>query len=280
MVSNFILEIQSVYNQLTKAEKKVATFVMENAQEVLYMSITDLANACELGDTSVYRFCRSVGLQGYQEFKLRLSLGITSHIQENIEPSDDNTFAFRAKGRVQSYKKALKETLQLIDEQQLMKVVKKIEKADRVYFFGVGNSRLSALVARNKFNRITNKIQCITDTDIQRMLSNIMSEKDLIIIISYSGETKENIDIAKNAKKSGATVACITRYIKSPLTDFVDIILLCGANENPIIGGDIEVRICQMFVIDMIFEEYYERNQLTSKEGGMKTKNAIMDKMY
>ena len=38
------------------------------------MSITDLADACEVGDASVYRFCRTMKLQGYQEFKMKLSL--------------------------------------------------------------------------------------------------------------------------------------------------------------------------------------------------------------
>ena len=45
--SNIILQIQATYNQLTKAEKKVADYVLQNKKEVLYMSITDLADACE-----------------------------------------------------------------------------------------------------------------------------------------------------------------------------------------------------------------------------------------
>lgn len=280
MPSSFIIEVQSVYNQLTKAEKKVATYIMKHPQDVLYMSITELADACELGDTSVYRFCRSVGLQGYQEFKMRLSLSLAPDQTVVFETGEENSFSARAKRRMNQYMKSLAETIHLIDEQQLMRVVKKMERAKRVYFFGTGNSNLSALVARNKFNRITNKVQCITDIDVQMMLSNIMSERDLLVIVSYSGETQENIDIAKNAKNSGAMVACITRYKKSPLTTYVDVCLLCGGNENPDIGGDIEISVCQMYIIDMLFEEYYKRNYISAKEKGIKTKNAIMDKIY
>ena len=36
-----LLQIQAAYNQFTKAEKKVATYVLEHTEEVLYMSITD-----------------------------------------------------------------------------------------------------------------------------------------------------------------------------------------------------------------------------------------------
>ncbi len=51
---------------MTKAEKKVADYILENAQEVLFMSITDLAAACKVGETTVFRFCKSMKLQGYQ----------------------------------------------------------------------------------------------------------------------------------------------------------------------------------------------------------------------
>ena len=74
--TSIILQIQSEYNQLTKAEKKVADYVLQNKKEVLYMSITDLADACHVGDTSVYRFCRTMKLDGYQDFKMKLSLSL------------------------------------------------------------------------------------------------------------------------------------------------------------------------------------------------------------
>ena len=69
MKRDFITKIKSCYNQLTKAEKKVADFILANPKDVLFMSITDLAEACEVGDTSVFRFCKTMDLKGYQELK-------------------------------------------------------------------------------------------------------------------------------------------------------------------------------------------------------------------
>ena len=76
MPSDFITKIRSSYNQLTKAEKKVADYILAYPKDVLFMSITDLAEACEVGDTSVFRFCKTMELKGYQEFKMMLSLSI------------------------------------------------------------------------------------------------------------------------------------------------------------------------------------------------------------
>ena len=67
--NDFLLNIQSIYPSLTKAEKKVADYTLQNSKAVRFLSITDLAEACHVSLTSVFRFCKVLKLQGYQEFK-------------------------------------------------------------------------------------------------------------------------------------------------------------------------------------------------------------------
>ncbi|MEG2700789.1 MAG: MurR/RpiR family transcriptional regulator, partial [Hungatella sp.] len=76
MQRDFLTKMRAAYNQFTKAEKKVADYILENPRDVLFMSITDLAEACAVGDTSVFRFCKTMELKGYQEFKMMLSLSL------------------------------------------------------------------------------------------------------------------------------------------------------------------------------------------------------------
>ena len=61
MQSDFLAKVHTMYNQFTKAEKKVADFILQNPKKVLFMSITELADECQVGDTSVFRFCRTMG---------------------------------------------------------------------------------------------------------------------------------------------------------------------------------------------------------------------------
>ena len=51
MNPDIFTSIRSHYNVFTKAEKKVADFVLENPRQILDMSITDLADRCGIGDT-------------------------------------------------------------------------------------------------------------------------------------------------------------------------------------------------------------------------------------
>lgn len=282
--TNFILKIQASYNQLTKAEKKVADFVIKNQQKVLYMSITDLADACKVGDTSVYRFCRTMNLSGYQEFKMKLSLSQGADIkrQSSIKDRDKNDSSIDsiAHNTAQLHKSAIDETLMLLNKENFEKTIELFEKAQRVFFFGVGDSLLTAEEARNKFLRLTNKVVCITDPHMQAMAASLSTKDDLIIIISYSGATKDNIHVANVAKEAGAKIACITHYQKSPLTAYSDAILLCGSNEGPLEGGSLSAKISQLYLIDLLYQEYYHRNFDICKQNNESTSIAVVEKLF
>ena len=49
MQGDFLIKVRAVYNQFTKAEKKVADYILQHPKDVLFMSITDLAEACNVG---------------------------------------------------------------------------------------------------------------------------------------------------------------------------------------------------------------------------------------
>lgn len=280
----FIRSIQSTYNQFTKVEKKVADYILGHQKEVLFLTITELADTCKVGDTSVYRFCRTMGLQGYQEFKMRLSLSL-SELNLEIEERDDKdteeeSFLRLAKDTMNRHISAITETNKLISQKAYLKVVQMIEEAREVYFMGIGDSLQAALDARNKFIRITDKVRCIMDPHIQAMTAAMLRETDLVIIISYSGSTKDNIQVARLVKETGAKLVCITRFIKSPLTAYADETLLCGANEGPLQGGSISNKISQLYVIDVLYSEYYQRNHEEGKKNKEKTSRAVVEKLF
>ena len=65
---NLMNKITLYYSQMTKAEKKVADFVLSSPQEALASTITDLSKHCGVGETSVFRFCRVKRLSRFQTF--------------------------------------------------------------------------------------------------------------------------------------------------------------------------------------------------------------------
>ena len=280
--SSLVLEIQLSYNQFTKTEKKIADYVLQNTNKVLFMSITELAEECNVAEASVHRFCRTMGVKGYQEFKMKLSLSLTPEDDSSLEKdfSDKDSLDFNLDRILQSHISALKETRMLLNKGEVERSIRMIEEATNVYFFGIGDSLLSARSARNKFLRICSKVNCMEDPHMQAMTASMAGPEDVIIIISYSGATKDNIYVAKIAKESGAKVVGITRFIKSPLAGYTDALLVCGSNEGPLEGGSMGAKLSQLYIIDVLFQEYYRRNKGISIENNKKTSKAVVDKLF
>ena len=282
--NHFVQCIEETYHSLTKAEKKVADFVLRNPKPVLFMSITDLADACQVGETSVYRFCRSMNMQGYQEFKMQLSLGMTETPEKENPPESNqmlgDTLKETAEKIMQSHLSALRETYCLLRQEDLEVFLERIEKAKRVFFFGIGDSLLIAQEACHKFASITGKAYCITDPHMQAIAASSMTQEDFAVMISYSGATKDNICTAKTAKQEGASVGCITRFKKSPLTAYSDVTLLCGAAEGPMDGGSVSAKVSQLYLIDLLYQEYYTRHYEECRNIREKASRAVVEKIF
>lgn len=279
---NLILKIQSTYNQFTKAEKKVADYCLSHRDEIPYLSITDLADACEVGDTSVYRFCRTLRLEGYQEFKMKFSLcQNTSNTAASVNTNtSDTALDILAHKVLASHISAIEETYHLLNSTEFEKVLDMLEQAEHVYFFGVGDSLLAAEEARNKFLRITPKVNCITDPHMQAVTASLTGEKDLVFLISYSGATRDNVQTAKIAKEKGARVACISHFQKSPLTAYCDAILLCGSKEGPLDRGSMSAKAGQLYLIDLLYQRYYERNPKESFYNNELSAASVLEKSF
>ncbi len=282
MQEDYLTKIRSAYNQFTRAEKRVADFILENPKKVLFMSISDLAEACDVGDTSVFRFCKTMNMKGYQEFKMTLSLSMRSgreelpETEERIRLEDD--ISDLAKKVLTENISAIQETYSLLDLKQVTLAMDAISRAKRVIFFGVGASMLTAMKAMNKFLRVEPKVYCSEVANVQLMIASMMGPEDAAVIFSYSGATKDIVEIARLAKGSGAKVIAITRFTKSELTEYADLILLSGANEGGLQSGSTSAEISQLFLVDIMYSEYYRRHYRSCMENHEKTERALADK--
>lgn len=274
--------IHSKYNNMTNTEKKVADYILENTRGVVYMSITDLADECGVGESSIFRFCKSLNFSGYQEFKIALAHSIT--VENEIPQLTDQILMTDTIEEVTSKVlstniNALNETFNLIDAGKMDQAIEAMVQGERIIFFGVGSSLITALEAKNKFMRITNKTECSMDSHLQMMSAALMTKRDVAVVISYSGSTKDSIEVAKKAKERGAKVISITRFEKSPLTLYSDLTLLCGANEGPLQGGSLSAKISQLYLLDILYVEYFKRTHEDSIKNKESTAAAVSEKL-
>lgn len=271
--------IHSCFPSLTKSEQKVASIVLDQMEQVIYYSVTDLADVAEVGETTVLRFCRKVGFKGYQEFKLALAKEQSSSPSTNQEAGVDSETDWIQTIAANSIQ-AIQETTNMISQSELDKAMQLIENAGSVHFFGVGTSGLTSLDAKNRFIRIGRHVNAEIDSHIQAMTAATLSEKDLVIGFSLSGSTKDTIDSLTIAKESGAKIIAITYYARSPITKISDVVLLSGGKESPMEGGSLAAKIGQLFVVDLLCTGLALRTKEHSLKMKEKTARSVVEKIY
>ena len=275
--------IQNKYKNFTKSEKKVADYIFQYPERILYTSITDFAEACNVGDTTVFRFCKALNLKGYQDFKmllakdLALKEGTESPVVGSISQGDDVKIV--CEKTLVANIAALNETYGLLDFKMIEKVVDMIATAKRIHFFGMGSSGITALEAKQKFMRILPNVDYIQDCHMQFMAASLLDSQDLAILFSYSGATKDTIEIQNIAKKNGCPTVCITRYAKSVLASKSDVVLLCGSNEGPLDGGALATTVVQLYLLDILYLLYFIKHYNVSSENKAKSTEAISNKL-
>lgn len=285
MKSNDIFtRIQTSSKSFTKAEHKVADFILKSPKKILYMSITDLAENCGVGDTTVFRFCKTLNLSGYQDFKMLLAQSISGAesasaltLSDEIGMNDPTDEVCRK--LLNTDVTALNQTLEMIKPQDIQKTVDMMKEARLIYFFGVGSSCVMALEAKIKFAGILPNVMFAEDSHMQTMASALLGKDDLAVAFSYSGSTKDTIDVLKRAKQNHAKTVCITRFSESPLTAYADVVLLCGANEGPFQGGSLSAKVAQLYLLDVLYTEFFRKNYAMCDYNKKLTAHSITNKL-
>ncbi len=282
--TDIFTSIRTNYNTFTKSEKKLADFILKNREDIVLKSITELAQESKVAESSIFRFCKRLNLKGYQEFKI--SVAQSGHGEDKeathelgLEILFDDNIEVMASKVKQTNISALDETHSLLNYDDVEKAVDAMIKAERVRFFGVGSSLMTAMEGQNKFLRIMNKAEVSFDSHLQIMAASMMNEREVAIVISYSGQTKDSMEVARMAKEAGAFVVTITRFLKSPLTAYSDITLLCGANEGPLQGGSLSAKISQLYLLDIMYFEYFKKTYEESRKNKEITSRSVLEKL-
>ena len=61
---------------LNDLEMQVYQVVIKQSENVMYMTIRELADAAGVSTTTVLRFCRKMDCEGWSEFRIRLRLSL------------------------------------------------------------------------------------------------------------------------------------------------------------------------------------------------------------
>ena len=262
-----ILErIHASYYQLTATERKVADFVLAQRDQVQFMSITQLADECGTAEATISRFCRSLKLKGFNAFKIELARHSASNGAAIKQEATKNTVMSRSLEVGRMANDAIYQTIELLDPKQVEQAVNLIENAPHVMCIGSGGSMIMANEFAHLFSTVCCKFYAVSDSHMQISAAATMNKQDIIVLFSYSGATTGGLQILELARNRGIKTILVTRFLKSPAASLADVVLRCGSNEGPFQFGSIPAKIAQLIVMDVVFQEYSQRNREQCEE--------------
>lgn len=246
-----LYKIKALYKHMGRAEKKIADNILKNPQDMIGLSIAELAVKCDCGEATIVRFSRRIGLNGFQELKIAVAQELKSAPMVDIGPEDGCLDIF--KKRISEIAAALESTGYSLNAEDMEAAAKAIMTAKRIVIFGLGNSSSIALDAQHKFLRAGLNASACSDNHMQAIVASHLEIGDVALGISHSGASSDIVDALKIAKGRGATTVCITNKAPSPITKVSDIKLFTTAEETKYMILALSSRLAQLAIIDAIY---------------------------
>lgn len=277
---NLLQYIKQNYSKLTDREKLIADYLLVENSEIIDMSAKEIAEETNTSAPTVVRFAKKLGFSSLNEMKIKISISSKEKNSSREFEYLDKDLSTKSivNGVKTSIHSIIDETVDLIDEEQLDKAINLLTNAKTIYIYSVGVSGLVGLDFYYKLSRINKRCVAHTDTHLQLTSSVLMEKEDVAVVISYSGETKETLLCAKNAKEKNVPVIAITKAsIDNKLDYFSDISLHVPYVEKSLREGAMSSRISQLVIIDMLFLGMARNNIKDMEEKLVITRNAVKE---
>lgn len=247
-----LMRIQNTLIHLSRSEALVADKALKNPRLFVNSPISEIARSSGVSQPTVIRFCRSMGCEGLQDFKLKLSGTLNDDSAMSFSPIKENDSISQICTKVLSNTASALLTLrEELDDSTLELAIKMLKSSKHVAIFSLGSSASVADDAQYKLIRAGITAAARTDGYMMNLCAQQLTVGDVALFISRSGQTKELLDAADRASANGAKI-----FVMAPsntaLAKKADALIVINTNENRQTKPAMLTRILQLALIDVL----------------------------
>lgn len=248
--------ICSSYDSYFDAEKKIADCIIERKEEVIDMTVAELAKASGTSDATVSRFCRRCGFKGFQHLKMSLAREVLEEKGKSIQVSNDilrKDIPQSLQNILANKVAELTQTVSMMEPKKLEKILTLLETAHTVQVVAVGNTIPVALDFSFKLNQLGIPTVSGTIWETQMAYTLNMKKGDVVLIISNSGVSRRLLTLIEGAKENGIKVISITNSPESPVAKESDYHITTATREKLLLGEFCFSRVSATMVVEMLY---------------------------
>lgn len=250
-------KILCVYKSLYEAEKKIADYVINNKEKVIEMTVSELATQSNVSEATIVRFCKKCDLKGFYDLKINIAKEmVNSKDKKDSKVSnelDSNNITQSLQNILANKIEELKQTISMMHEEDIKKILDAIKNARIVQFAAVGNTIPVAMDGTYKFNQLG--ILSVTNTiwETQLAFSYTLTKEDVVIVISNSGSSKKLVTLLEIANERKATTISITNHENSPVANKSKYHINTSTREKLFLDEFSFSRVSAMVVIETLY---------------------------
>jgi len=255
-----IAKLKLLINTLNRTEIVIINWLFIPKNLVENTSIKEIADTLNVSKSLIVKIAKKLGCSGFKELKKLLLNYFQTNDYQQLNITEENPFNNIIKNVEFSLITSIKETISLINEKKISEVVKLLLEKEKILLFGVGGSYPICLDFNHKLLRLGIYSETYNDFHLMSLASTHLNSNSLIIVISTSGNSLELISSIEIAKKNKSTIIGITSNINSKLQKLSDLILYSPVFKDPLQGHNGLARICQLFILDIIYLMLVQNN--------------------
>jgi len=231
---HLISTIQSQYTRLSKGQKLIAQYILNNYDKVAFMTACKLGATVGVSESTVVRFANALGYNGYPKLQAALQELIKNKLTtvQRVDMANEYSSDFAILNKVlKSDIDNIRDTLEEIDEKAFEEASNKLLKARKIYILGARSSFVIAQYLGFYLDVILDNVHVIR-MDMGDAFEQVvrMSDEDVVISISFPRYSKKSYQIVSYAKEKGAHVISITDSLFAPVASLSDNTLLVKSN--------------------------------------------------
>lgn len=181
-------------DNLTPTENQLAQYILQNKEQIHKLSIQNLAEKTFVSKSAIHRFCKKIGLDGFNELKVKLAqdnaeeVMVENQIDVNFPFTSQDSEVVIAQKLLKLYETSIRDTYNFIDKEELSKVVKLLHKAEIIDIYTHAHNINIAENFQDKMRGIGRIVNCPKSFYEQRCVAASSKTNHIALILSYSGK--------------------------------------------------------------------------------------------
>lgn len=225
-------------DSMTPLESEIASYILNNKDAVTKLKIQELADILFISKSAIHRFVKKIGFNGFNDLKVSIA-------KENADLLENNSYInvnypFQAKDNprqiafklLELYEKAIKDTFEYVDLDQIKAVSQLIDSADVIDVYTHAHNSNIAENFQDKMLTIGRSVNCPSSFYNQRLTVLASDQKHVAIILSYSGKATFILPIVKKLYEKGVKVIQIGKAGSNYYSQYVTYHLSISDSEN------------------------------------------------